>query len=167
MQGDGPWPVGISPHSCPGPLPPAQPEVAESPKELGAGGASSSGGRYQSSTADGCLSQSPGVRVQSWVGRISGQAHPVHGGLRGCHGGCYGHPGWQGEAGDTSLENWGTDSRLNFTTNEAALKFDAWLLEPTGERSRLFPTTPAAHHLPGRWVSGRPRGRPLSPQQIR
>lgn len=48
----------------------------------------------------------------------------------------------------------GTDSNLDFTTKEAALKSDAWLLEPNGEKSRLLPTAPAAHHLPGRWVSG-------------
>lgn len=34
------------------------------------------------------------------------------------------------------------------------MKSDAWLLEPNGEKSRLLPTAPAAHHLPGRWVSG-------------
>lgn len=66
--------------------------------------------------------------------------------------------GWQSLAGDTISENWGTDSCLNFTTNEAALKSDAWLVEPNGEKSRLLPTTLAAHHLPGRWVSGRGGG---------
>lgn len=68
---------------------------------------------------------------------------------------------WQSQAGDTSSESWGTDLRPNFTTNEAALKSDAWLLEPAGEKSRLLPTTLAAHHLPGRWVSGRGGGHHL------
>lgn len=65
--------------------------------------------------------------------------------------------GWQSWAGDTSSET-GTGSCLDFTTNEAALKSDAWLLEPSAEKSRLLPTTLAAHHLPGRWVSAEGAG---------
>lgn len=149
---------------CPQPL--SGPRWQGHPRSWGRGD-SSSGGRPQSSTADGSLSPSPGVRVQSWVGRTLGWADPAHRCPWGCHGGCYGHPGRQGEAGDTSLENWGTDSRLDLTTTEAALKFDAWLLGPAGERAWLLPATPAAHHLPGRWASGWPGGRPSSPQQIR
>lgn len=33
-----------------------------------------------------------------------------------------------------------TDYLLYFTTNEAALKSDPWLLQPSREKSRLLPT---------------------------
>lgn len=115
------------------------------------------GGVKRSSIACGFLTQSPGPTVKSWVGRITGRADPAHEGPRGLpqrlpwiH-----MVGWQSWAGGTSSENWGTDSCLDFTTNEEALKSDAQLLEPHGEKSRLLPTSLAAHHLPGRWVSGR------------
>lgn len=87
-----------------------------------------------------------------------GRVELAHGGPGAATQAAMGTHGWQSSAGDTSSENWGTDSCLDFTTNEAALKSDAWLLEPSGEKSRLLPTTLAAHHLPGRWVSGRGAG---------
>lgn len=92
------------------------------------------------------------------MGRTTVRTEPAGGGSRGCRGGRRGHPQLAELGKGTPAQNWETDSCLDFTTNEAALKSDAWFLEPNGEKSRLLPTTVAAYHLPGRWVSGRGGG---------
>lgn len=92
------------------------------------------------------------------AGKDQGQSRP-------CPWGSQGLPQrlpWAPTAGramqGTPAQRTGTGSCLDFTTNEAALKSDAWLLELSGEKSRLLPTTLAAHHLPGRWVSAEGAG---------